>query len=186
MQPDTMKRFGLLVMMWLVPFGVFKFGVWAMEGVSGRVPSGEPLNVRFRGYELDEVETYWRAIAAERGAEELEAEKRFLEADLVFPFAYGGALAASLLIGWVLVGRRFARVWCLLPVGVAVLADWVENLVHIRQLKLFVDHQPLGKTSIEVASLATQVKLTATLVCIVFVFGLTVWVIAARFRSRSA
>jgi len=65
----------------------------------------KPLDQRF-GYDAGAVGRYWGALDSARAA-----EQHFLEVDLVFPFLYGGALAASLLLAWSTLGRPFSPAW---------------------------------------------------------------------------
>ncbi len=175
-----MRLVALLALMWLVPFGVFKAGVWVMGAASGRTATPEPLNTRFGGYGTEDAMVYWGGIRGREGREGLDAEMLFLEADLVFPFFYGGALAVSLLIGWALVGRCFPPGLCFLPVAIAVVADWIENLVQIGQLSLFTANQPLGDAAVSAASAATRIKLVALTACVLGVAVLTAWAVGAR------
>ena len=115
----------------------------------------KPLDQRF-GYDSGAVDRYWGAVD---GA--LPVEQRFLEVDLVFPFLYGGALAASLLLAWSTLGRPFNPAWVMAPVAITVLADWTENLVQLAQLRRYSrgGADALQAPWIRVASAATSLKL---------------------------
>ena len=128
---------------------------------------GKPLNMRF-GYTRDEVVALWDKLSPQ----DLDVERRLLQVDLMFPWAYGAALAIALLAVWAALGAPFNMIWLLLPVVGGMLADWTENLVQLEQLHRF----SIGRAAsvdagwIAVASAATMVKL-ATLVA---AFGLLV------------
>jgi hypothetical protein len=148
-----------------LPIAAFLGGVWVMSQVSRHdqalqrlraTPAGdeEPLNRR-RHYDAAAVRDHW-ALFDDAG---LASERHFLELDLVFPFLYGGALAASLLLVWAALGRPFSPAWIVVPVAVTVVADWTENLVQLTQLRRFVRHEALQGGWIAIASAATLVKL---------------------------
>jgi hypothetical protein len=105
----------------------------------------------------------------------IAAEKRTLRTDLAFPFFYGGALAASLLIGWWQLGRPFPPALVAVAVGALMCADWIENGIHLRQLSRFEHKQSLQEGWVLVASTATAAKLGLLAVC-----GLAVLAMAAR------
>ncbi len=178
-----MKTLVLLLVMVVLPAFLFQAGVWVMGAISKRAVVGETLNQRLGGYSKDRVEQYWGEARAKQGERGLHREMRFLEVDLIFPFVYGAGLAASLLIGWVLIGRPFAPGWCLLPVGVVMLADWAENLIQIEQLKHFLEGRGLIEASINVASAATRIKLAGLFVCMAFVAVLLLWAAWVQFRG---
>ncbi len=151
-----------------LPLSLFKAGVAIMDKladgpyVSQRLeraapPADQtPLNRRLKGYDVQAVNRHWGAL--HRRAR--EAERLFLELDLVFPFLYGGGLAAGLLIAWAMVGRPWHPAWFIVPVVVAVLADWTENLVQISQLERYVSGSETSLQAgwVRVASVATSVK----------------------------
>ena len=115
------------------------------------------LGMRYRGYTLPYVNQRWSALGTN-----LKFERLSLEIDLVFPFVYGGALAAALLLAWAAAGRPFAPIFIVAPVAIAVIADWTENLIQLGQLKLFDASKPdggLDSTMIQLASVATMTKL---------------------------
>jgi len=139
-----------------LPILVFFGGAEIMNRLSHRQPAREkPLNRRFH-YDIGDVQRVWGAF--DRAG--LRAELRVLELDLVFPFLYGGALAASLLLAWNALGRPFAALLIVAPVGITLLADWTENLVQMQQLRRFLDGAALEEPRIRIASAATAVKLT--------------------------
>ena len=161
------KAIGLLVLPALVLWG----GILLMSKLSGfesvkRQPAdaataqelGHSLQARFSGYKPDEVETHWQALAGLKGVDGLSAERRLLEIDLIFPFLYGGALAASLLLAWAALARPFNPAWAMAPVLITVLADWTENIVLLNQIKRF-GAAGLQAGWIQAASLATTVKI---------------------------
>lgn len=121
---------------------------------SSRPPDPTPLNMRL-SYDTGDMDQFFTAL----GAKGLIAERRFLEADLIFPTLYGGALAASL---WWLCGR--AGWSAVLPLGVVivgVVADWTENLVQLELLRQYADAGRAGLEPylVRTASLATLLKL---------------------------
>jgi hypothetical protein len=156
------------IFMVALPTAVFFGGVAIMKKVthhqeaekracSASNPSDrKPLDQRF-GYDAGAVDRYWGAID---GA--LPAEQHFLEVDLVFPFLYGGALAASLLLAWSTLSRPFSPAWLIAPVAITVLADWTENLVQLAQLRRYSagGAHALQAGWIRVASAATSLKLS--------------------------
>jgi hypothetical protein len=151
-----------------LPAAVFVGGGSLMSSLSGRPavrPSTQrPLNLRLFGYDVGAVTSYWTDIE-EPGAG-LQAEQRFLELDLIFPFFYGAAYASSCLLAWAWLGRPFNPAWVFAPVIITVAADWIENLVLLDQIKKF---QALGAAALEprwvqVASVATISKVFAFIV----------------------
>jgi hypothetical protein len=166
-----------------LPVAVFLAGAWLLTVASGRdqmrtVPrEGRPLNQQF-GYGVNEVKAQWGSLDAAG----LAIERRMLELDLLFPFAYGGALAAGLLIVWAGLGRSFSPA---LPIGVValgVLADWTENLVQLGQMDRFSRDGPTGLQPawIAVASFATALKLTILAVAFAALAVLVVVMLVAR------
>lgn len=165
-----------------LPLAVFLGGAWLLTTASGRsqVPAppveARPLNQRL-GYSATDVGEYWRAFDAAG----LAAERRMLELDLVFPFAYGGALAAGLLAAWAGLGRGFNPAWIIGLVGIGVLADWTENLVQLAQMERFARDGPQGLQAawIAVASAATVAKLVslalASLALVALVVAMLAW-----------
>jgi len=133
-----------------------------------------PLHFRL-GYSTEEVSRYWAAIVADDMA--LEAERRFLHLDLIFPLVYGTGLVIALLMAWNLLRPPFRRVWLVAPVAITLLADWTENLVQIAQLGRFVEGgaSALQDGWICLASGATTVKLsgfTGASLCLVILLVL--------------
>ena len=117
----------------------------------------KPLNQRWQGYDTDAVHDYWNAL----GVEGRRAEQRFLELDLVFPFFYGAALVAGLMLAWATLDRPFQPAWLMAPVAIAVAADWTENLIQLDQLRGYVESGKDGLHSgwIQASSHATTLKL---------------------------
>lgn len=116
----------------------------------------KPLYERLT-YDVNAVKRYWGAMDDDA----LHSERRFLQLDLIFPFLYGSALAFSMFMAWDAFGRRFSPAWILTPVAIAMLSDWAENLLQLRQLNNYLAS---GKTLIQpgwirVASIATLLKL---------------------------
>jgi hypothetical protein len=130
-----------------------------------------PLGSRLGGYDSTTACAYWNWL----GPEGRQAERRFLKADLAFPFVYGGTLLTSLLLVWGWLGRPFNRGWLALPVAITVLADWLENLVQCEQLNAFVHFEPVQSDWIQVASVATTTKLVFLGISSLLLIGLTAW-----------
>lgn len=136
-------------------------------------PASEPLNFRFRGYNADSATEYWKWL----GSEGVAAELRFLKADMLFPFWYGGAMFGSMYLGVVSVGCPVNPALLFVPVAITVIADWAENLIHIRQLARFNADEPLQTQQIRIASLATSTKLLFFLLSTLLVVTFSVWVL---------
>ena len=121
-------------------------------------PAEQRLLSRWRGYSFDEVRAYWSAFQRPG----LEAERRFLEVDLVFPFIYGGAFLSSMLLLRVALGRPFSPAIPVATVATMMAADWTENLVHLAQISRILDPEAGSDTFrqswIALASTATSIK----------------------------
>jgi len=155
----------------VLPLAILVAGSYIMSKASGRDavakqagPSAQtnheppkPLNQRWQGYDTGAVHDYWNAL----GVEGRRAEQRFLELDLVFPFFYGAALVAGLMLAWATLGRPFQPAWLVAPVAIAVAADWTENLIQLDQLRAYMESGKDGLQSgwIQVSSHATSLKL---------------------------
>jgi hypothetical protein len=134
------------------------------------------LGLRLQGYKFEVIEKYWDALKAEPGA--LDAERRMLEIDLVFPLVYGAGFAAALMLAWAALGRPFHPVWILTPLFVEVVADWIENLIQLGQVRLFAGSDGVLQPGwIQVASIATSVKVALFCVSYLLVLGLVVLMI---------
>ncbi len=184
----------------VLPIVVFFGGVWIMSVLTGRQSvqrrlagvadaDRKPLNERF-GYGLNDVDRHWDALANDPRAR--SSEQRFLEMDLLFPFFYGAALAASLLMLWALLGRPFNPALLLAPVVITLLADWTENLIQIHQFGRYVDagKQGLSEGWIRVASVATILKLgffavSSLLVGAIAIAVVTSWITRKRKKRVS-
>ena len=140
------------------------------------------LGLRIGGYDLQAVGRRWGALDSIG----LGAEQRMLEIDLVFPFLYGGAFAASLLLAWAALGRPFNPIWLIAPVAINVLADWTENLVQLSQLHRFESNKIAGLQAgwIQIASAATTVKVVCFCGSYLFVIALAVWLVGRVVTSR--
>jgi hypothetical protein len=144
-----------------------------------RDPVTVPLNFRLAGYDVEGARAYWTWL----GPQGREAERRFLEADLVFPFFYGGALLFSLLYLWAGLGRPFDATWLVAPVAITVIADWIENLVHLRQLGHFVRNEVVQPGAMQLATLATSTKLVMFWVATGLVVALCGWLLVRRIAA---
>jgi hypothetical protein len=171
-----------------LPLVSFVGGAWIMAEMSNHqlvtrrlLETGQkPLNQRL-GYGLAEVQRCWGAL----NKDAILAERRFLELDLVFPFVYGGAFVTSLLIAWALLSRPFNPLWFMAPVVITILADWVENLTQLNQIKRYLISGETGLDAnwIRVASVATTVKWLFSSVITIFLLTLAGLIIARVFKS---
>jgi len=174
-----------------LPLAVFLGGLWAMLKISDRdyvtqrlrqsaAPEDQkPLQQRL-GYDADAVNRHWGALDNTA----LRLERRFLELDLVFPFLYGAALSASSLMAWATLGRPFRPAWLMAPVAVTVLADWIENLVQLGQLRRYTEGGEAGLQPgwIRIASAATILKMSSFVGTWLFLVGLVISVIVRALR----
>ena len=176
-----MYSFWLGLAITLLPQVAFWAGSIVMVHLSGRrevrkrmkeLPKRDqkPLNQRLGGYDLSAVQRLWGALAApplgSKGHTLLESERLALRLDLLFPLLYGSAFAVSLLLAWQSRHATAAPGWLFVPVVICVLADWTENTVQLKQLKLFQgDPSSLQESWIRVASAATRIKLLFFTVC---------------------
>jgi hypothetical protein len=182
------------ILMLALPAAVFFGGVAIMKKVTdyqqvkNRASSApnpcdrKPLDQRL-GYDAGAVDRYWGALDGAR-----TAEQHFLEVDLLFPFLYGGALAASLLLAWSMLGRPFSPAWIMAPVAITMLADWTENLVQLAQLRRYSTGgaHALQAGWIRVASAATSLKLTFFSASSLFLLTLVVILLVCSARNPAA
>lgn len=169
------------VLMLVLPVALFMAGGILMMRATGRArfrqrrsqAASEPLNFRFRGYDAKAASEYWSWL----GAEGLAAELRFLKADMFFPFWYGGVMLGSLCTGWFSLGQPFSPIILATPVFVAVIADWIENAIHIKQIARFNAGQPVEGQQIRLASLATSAKLLFFWISTLLIVILAAWVL---------
>jgi hypothetical protein len=151
-----------------LPTAIITGGDYLMGKLSGRqqltqrLSRAKPedkrgLGLRILGYDLEAVSRRWGMLDPSTRA----VERRGLEIDLIFPFLYGGTLAAALLLVWAALGRPFPPVWLVSPVAITMLADWTENLVQLGQLSRFDASGQAGLQPgwIQIASAATMTKL---------------------------
>ena len=141
------------------------------------------LGLRIGGYDLEAVARRWGVLDPAG----LSAEQRMLEMDLVFPFLYGGAFAASLLLTWAALGRPFNPIWLIAPVAINVLADWTENLIQLSQLHRFESNKIDGLQApwIQIASAATTTKVVCFSASYFFVIALALWLVGRAISSRT-
>lgn len=176
--------FGLAAV--LLPLAWFVGGALLMMRWTGRdrfpqrrrFPQSQPPNLRWRGYDATALVEYWDWLGADGRA----AERRFLLADMLFPAWYAAALLASLLASHQRLGPGMAVGWLVAPVAVAVVADWVENLLHLRLLGAHERGQRPGARWTRLASAATRAKLAAFWVATVAMVVLAGWAAAAPGR----
>jgi hypothetical protein len=148
-----------------------------------KAKTNPPLSMRWFGYDSTGVDTVWTVLKSKAGL--VENERRFLVMDLVFPFFYGGAFLAALLIGWSALGKPFDPVWLVLPIAVMVAADLVETLLQLGQLRSFTESGTLDAGWIRVASIATIVKIWLFIATAFAIVGLVVATIVHYFTSKS-
>jgi len=173
----TLKAVGLVAL----PVAAYVAGDLALMKLSGRealkkAPKppcviacpdvAQPLGLRL-GYDAGAAGRYWECTNR-------DVERKFLRLDLLFPFLYGGALAASLWLAWSLLGRPCSSAWVLVPVGIAVLGDWTENLVQLAQLRRHVAGETVQAGWIQLASTATSVKLFFTAHAMILLLGMLI------------
>ncbi|HET7462228.1 MAG TPA: hypothetical protein VFJ82_13310 [Longimicrobium sp.] len=142
------------------------------------------LNLRLRGYSLSAFRRYFGAMDDRTRS----VEAKFLEMDLVFPFIYGGGLAAALLMAWAALGRPVHPGWVVAPVLILVLADWTENLATLGQIRRWNAGGPaaLQPAWVRVASLATTVKCVFIAVTVLLVVAMAAWLLVRSATGRSA
>ena len=162
----SMKVVARAIVALAVPTLVFVSGASLMSRLTDRQAVRErlnrdfpdnprPLNMRF-GYDVATVRGMWSSLDPAMR----DSEQRFLKLDLVFPLVYGAGLAVGLLLMWAPAGRPVNPAWLIALVGITILADWIENLTQLQQLRRFVVDDGLDVGWIGLASAATMVKLT--------------------------
>jgi hypothetical protein len=155
-------------------------GGWIMTVMSKRQPLiQKPLGQRI-GYNISDVQQCWGVLDCKA----ILSEKRFLELDLVFPFVYGGAFTISLLIAWTSLNRPISPLWIMTPLAITILADWMENLAQLGQIKRYIINREIGLQSnwIRVASVATTVKWIFFGVVSMFLFTLVGMIFVRAFK----
>jgi hypothetical protein len=156
-----------------VVFGYTMMHLTGRDQFRSRAAEAVPLNYRLAGYDAAAAQAYWKWLGPEGRA----AERRFLEADMAFPFLYGGALLASLLLAWAWLGRPFSPTWLVVACAIPVIADWCENTIHWQQLKRYLAGETVYESWIRIASIATGVKLVSFWVPVAIVAVLAVWLL---------
>jgi hypothetical protein len=110
---------------------------------------------RFRGYNAAALQRYFSGF--DRAA--FEAFRRTLQADLLFPLFYGGAIAAALFIGTAHLQHPFPSAWIPVLTLLPMAADWTENVSLLRQLPRFESGEAPDERAVALASAATRAKL---------------------------
>ena len=171
----------------LLPVIVFVGTGWPMMHFTERdqfrrteAPESVPLNFRANGYDAAAATAYWTWLDTSGRA----AELRFLKIDLAFPVGFGGAVLASLLIARAALRRRIHLLWLAAPVATAIAADWVENLIHLQQLRAFASGGVVDADAIGRASAATVVKTWSFLLAEALVVAFAAWVALRGRRSE--
>ena len=177
----------LALCMLVLPVALFLAGGVFMMRATGRArfrqrrrePASTPLNFRLRGYDAPAAVAYWHWLGADGRA----AELRFLKADMIFPLWYGGIMLGSLHLGWSALGNPSPFGIPALPVAITVVADWIENTVHIRQIGRFDQGQPLQDRHLRIASLATTTKLLFFWLSTLLIVGLAASLLVVGLRN---
>ena len=96
--------------------------------------------------------------------------------DLLFPFAYGGALAVSLWWVWATLGHPFHPAWIAAPLAMILTADWTEHLIQLVQLRHYLPSTEgrIQSLWVRISNCATIIKLWLTLGFYVSLAGLVV------------
>jgi len=182
------------VVLLLLPFAVFASGAYLIAKLSDRQyitdrlekskDDKQPLGLRIYGYNVGAVARHWGALD-DKG---LGFERLSLEIDLLFPFFYGAAFAGVLLCAWVALGRPFQPAWLLAPVLIGAVADWIENLIQLNQLRLFAVSHEAGLQSgwIQIASVATSLKLALFFFSYFLVICMVGWMIFSNWPRSTA
>lgn len=149
--------------------------------LAGNCRDAQPLYARPGGYSVLEVATHWGLLHGTG----IAAERRFLQADLLYPICHGGVLAAAILLGRRRAHQALSPLAAVAPVGSAMLADWTENLAQLRQLDLFEQGgaAALHASWIAVASAATSLKWASLVMCLVLLVWVA-WRVGGGWRGR--
>jgi len=171
----------------VLPIAVFFIGGYLMLNLTGRdafpqtsAPESVPLHFRIGSYTAEQVQAYWNWL----GPEGRGAELRFLEVDLLFPVIYGGAILLALFIIRSGLARPLKPQWLVVPVGITMAADWVENLVHWQQLRRFLKDEPVQAAWLQFASLATSTKIVFFTLSALLLVIMTLWRIIHLLKSK--
>ena len=122
----------------------------------------EPMNRRWSRYTTIAVAEYrnWLTFVGHW------AEEKHLTLGLLFPFAYGGALAGSLWWVWATLGHPFHPAWIAAPLAMILTADWTEHLIQLVQLRHY-----LPSTEGRIQSLWVPISNCATIIKLWLTFG---------------
>ena len=139
------------------------------------------LDKRLWGYSLSEVRAYWEAL----GPAGRVAEERFLKWDLSYPFVYGGAIGAGTLIAGSRLVLPVPLVALLTPIAVASIADWVEDLTQLRQLRRYRSDRGAAVEAgpVRLASAATRLKLAFLILSILILLVLAGLLLRGALRT---
>ena len=163
---------------------------WATLAVADQTP----VNERLQGYTLAALERHWQGLSTPA----IQAETRWLQLDLGFPWAYGAALLAALwsnaqgtasgtASGTLRGARRLGLAGA--AVLLAMAADVTENSLLLQQLQRLRQLGPLAlqAPAVAAASLATQVKLLALIAALAgLIWRLAQPLLQARQRAWQA
>lgn len=141
------------------------------------------LDKRRWGYSLSDVRAYWKSL----GREGRTAEEQFLKRDLTYPFVYGGAIGAGTLVAGSRLDLSVPLTAALVaPIAVASIADWVEDLTQLRQLRRYMSsgEEAVEAGPIRLASAATRLKLAFLTLSILILLALAGLLLCGAFRTR--
>lgn len=163
------------LLMWVVGVFMMRATGRAQFRQRRKLPESVPLNFRLRGYDLEAAKAYW-AWLGEAGR---AAERRFLWADMLYPFWYGGLFLAGLGYAWSALGKPFGLAWLALPVVLALLGDWLENSLHLQQMARFSNGLPVEARWVRLASFGTTVKLVFFWLSLALLVSMALWMAIA-------
>ena len=142
------------------------------QPIGGTQDTPEPMNRRWSRYKTIAVAEYrnWLTFVGHW------AEEKHLTLGLLFPFAYGGALAGSLWWVWATLGHPFHPAWIAAPLAMILTADWTEHLIQLVQLRHYLPSTEARMPDlwVRISNGATIIKLWLTLGLYVSLAGLVV------------
>ena len=134
---------------------------------SALLASGFPNSIRLCGKVMvseENADARSMSQPPEGRASGRPAKGNVVALDRLFPFLYGGVLAASLWWIWMTLGRPFHPGWIAAPLLVTTIADWLEGLMLLAQLRHYMspNQQYAESLLIRLSSFATIIKLWLT------------------------
>lgn len=154
------------------------------QPTDGKRDTPKPLNRRWVGDGTGAAKKCWSWLKPAGR----QAEKEFLTLNLLFPFLYGGALAACLWWVWMALERPFHPAWIIAPLAIILTADWTENLIQLAQIHHYVSSNEgrIQDLWIQSSSCATIMKLWLTSGLSMSLIGLAVRMIVTLSDRRMA